>query len=356
MKPSPVIIVLALGITLILFITGSSLVYKEKSYSWLSTSPLNPGPGGTSSFVEDLDKWYNVVLGNTSTLEGLRVRATYLIIGPDTPLNDNEIEIIVKLVKAGRLNLLIADETANTRRLLRALGLPPMDGTVYNESVKGGGWEFMVKIACEGHEAWASRAVRVPRGPGGEGVCSYKNDGTAAVLYNINGSRVLIVGDSSIFANYLYNGYDGLKPSRNVALFLARLAAGDSRSEPVIVDSSHYSYNVKARGAYPLTGLWTSLASSLESLESRARELAPPTLALALVVASVPWPLILLTPWSRPKRKSTPLREAAIALLEVEASRVGVEEGPGRPDPESLASRIVRRARKLEQHHGESPQ
>ena len=348
MKPSPVIIVLALGITLILFITGSSLVYKEKSYSWLSTSPLNPGPGGTSSFIEDLDKWYDVTLGNASTLEEVRVKATYMIIGPDTPLSDNEIEIIVKLVKAGRLYLLVADETSNTERLLRALGLPSMDGTVYNETVKEGGWEFMVKMVCDGHEAWASRAVRVPRGPGGEEVCSYKNDGAAAVLYGINGSRVLVVGDSSIFANYLYNGYEGLKPSRNVALFLARLAAGDSRGGPIIVDNSHYYYKVKARGAYPLTGLWTSLAGSLDSLESKASGLAPSTLALVLVVASVPWPLILLTPWNRPKRKSTPLREATIALLEVEASRLGVEEGPGQPDPESLASRIVKRARKLE--------
>ncbi|MCE4620126.1 MAG: hypothetical protein F7C33_03780 [Desulfurococcales archaeon] len=355
MKPSPVIVVFTLGVVLILFTTGSSLVYKEKSYSWLSTSPLNPGPGGTSSFVEDLGKRYNVVLGNTSTLGGIKAKATYIIIGPDTQLNDNEIEIIVKLVKAGHLNLLIADETSNTKSLLRALGLPSMDGTVYNETVKGGGWEFMVKIVCDGYEAWASRAVRVPRGPGGEEVCSYKNDGAAAVLYNINGSRVLVVGDSSIFANYLYNGYGGLKPSRNVALFLARLTAGDSRVNPVIVDNKHYLYMVKSRGAYPLTGLWTSLASSLDRLEGRARELAPLTLALVLVVASVPWPLILLTPWNRPKRKSTPLRDATIALLEVEASRLGVEEGPGQRDPESLASRIVRRARKLEQHDGESP-
>ena len=298
-------------------------------------------------FIEDLEKRYNVVLGNASTLERLEEKATYMVIGPDTPFNDYEIETIVKLVREGRLNLLVADETSNTRRLLESLGLPSMYGTVYNETVRGGGWEFMVRITCNGYKAWASMAVRVPRGPGGEEVCSYKNEGPAAVLYNINGSKVLIAGDSSIFANYLYNGYDGLEPSRNVALFLARLVADDSRGEPVIVDNSHYFYKTKTRGAYPLTGLWASLASSLDSLESKARGLSPLILALVLVAASVPWPLILLTPWNRPRRGSTPLREATIALLEIEASRLGVMEGPGRPSPESLASRIVKRARKL---------
>ncbi len=339
MRVNPAVTALLIGLVLILVVAGSSLTREARLYPWLSPSPYNPGLGGLTEYVESLKHRYRVYLG-TPLKVGFEGKASYLIIGPDIPFTKSESARIAGLVRSGRLNLLVADETTTTQTLLKALGLPGLDGTILNESISGGGWEFIVSIRCNDQTAYASKAVRVPQGMGGRVICRYGDGSPAAVLYNINGSRVLVVGDSSIFANYLYLGYGALTPTKNIDRYLTSIVAGNTRI--LIVDDSHYTYTQREIGAYPLTGLWREISGSLGELPDWASRSSPFSLLLALIVASAPWAMIFYFPWERPPSTHQALEEATGIVLEIEASRLGLEVKAEPGKSEALAGKILK--------------
>lgn len=318
-----VVAVVIIALTLVLFVAGASISVETRNYPWLSTSPNNPGEGGSYWFYKDLSTRANVILGGPHTLEKTRGARLYLVIGPDKPFTDTEAELIARSVEEGNLTLLVADETSNSRSLLEALGLNVLGETVYNETVHGGGWEWVVKLTCLNQTIYTTKAVRVRETPGSRVICRYGDGTPAAASYKVGNGTVIVVGDSSIFANFLYRGdYKLLPPSRNVVLMIVGEAGLNGL---VIFDNTHYNYTPSDRGLYYLTGLAGQVASSIDQLRERAESMSGGTLLFLVLAASAPWALIFLYPSRPPGWGKSRLEEHMEWLLSVEASRVGVE-------------------------------
>lgn len=312
--------VLLLGLALAgaLYTPRGAPVRGARIYDVMSCSPENPGPGGTLALLVDLEARHRVEVADTlSQAEG---PGLLLVIGPDTPYSRAEARLIAGLVRSGQLNLLVADETNNSALLLMELGLEPVDGVVTNRSGRGD-WAYIVHMSCWGMVVPSALSARLP--PAGEIVCTYREDGSpAAEAHRVGRGLVLVVGDSSIFANYLYNGYDGLPPTRDVALRLVETAL-DGR-ERIIFDNSHYNYQ-EAPAPEPSALLSGLLITVVEELQGIAGASANPYWLLAgLLAASLPWPAILLYPAREPEPWEDPLDEHERALLEVEAARLGL--------------------------------
>lgn len=335
-----------ISLTLALFVVGAAVSVETRNYPWLSTSPSNTGEGGSYWFYRDLSLNYNVVIGNPYTIPEKDGRILYLVIGPDKPFKEEEAKIIAGRVENGSATLFIADETNNTARLLEALGLRAIGSTIYNGTVRGGGWEWVVSLSCFNETTYTTKAVRVNPGDSGRILCRYGDGSPAAVVYRVGNGTVVVVGDSSIFANFLYRGdYKMLPSTRKIALMLVDAFA--SGRSVIVFDSSHYAFQPGSRGLYYLSGLAGQVSYSLSSLAEKVRFTSRITLLLIVLSASAPWAVILILPSQPPPRKKTRLEAHEEWLLSVEASRIGVEvEGGGEGvDPVRVAKRILKVAR-----------
>ncbi len=336
-----------ISLTLILFVVGAAVSVETQNYPWLSTSPSNTGEGGSYWFYRDISRNNNVVLSNPYSIKKTSGRILYMIVGPDKPFTSDEARIIAENVRNGTITLLIADETNNTEAILRELGLNAIGPTIYNQSSKGGGWEWVVKLTCFNETVYTTKAVHVKQLRDGKVLCRYGDGSPAAVLYHVGKGTVVVIGDSSIFANFLYKGdYNLLPPTKNVALKLFSIVA--NQTDIVLFDSSHYTFTPETKGFYYLSGLAGQISYSLNNLAKKAEAIDKVTLLFIILSASAPWAVIFLFPTQSPPRKKTRLETHEEWLLSVEASRIGVEvEGGGEGiDPVKVARRILKVARR----------
>ncbi len=339
-RPPRIVVVWLVTGLLLVFPLGALFSVEFTGHLPLSPSPLNTDPGGTSGFYLDLDRNIGVWLGGAGDLRGPGV--VYLVIGPDRPFTRAEALAIAGAVEEGA-RALLADETGNIDPVLEALGLPVLGGLVYNESSRGGGWEWTVSIHCSGLEGvyYSTRVARVEQGPGTV-VCRAGDGSPVAVQYRVGEGTVLVVGDSTLFANFLYEeGYGPLPPTRPIAWFLFNAVY-----EPgyrVVWDNEHYGRTGARIGTAPLTGMAAVAVDALSSLRERVVRAEPWQLMVYGVLAVLPWPLIFFYPGEAPGRGRDPLEEHTAWLLLVEAERAGLE-GVGDPrgmDPEKVARRIL---------------
>lgn len=312
------ILLLGLALAGSLYTPAGAPVRGARIYDLMSCSPDNPGPGGTLALLLDLESRHEVEVADS--ISQVRGPGLLLVIGPDKPYTRAEARLIAGLVRSGRLNLLVADETNNSALLLEELGIQPVDGVVTNRSGVGD-WIYIVHMSCWDHVIPSALSARLP--PSGEILCKYTEDGSpAAEIHRVGKGLVLVVGDSSIFANYLYNGYDGLPPTRDVALRLIETALGGK--DRIIFDNSHYNYQ-ETPTLEPSAVLSGILLTVVEGLQSLANQHASPYWLLAgLLAAALPWPAILLYPSREPEPWRDPLEEHEKTLLEVEAARLGL--------------------------------
>jgi len=292
---------------------ASQLSVSEEKSSILSPSPMNTFFAGTSSFYSAISSQAKVILAGPSeaarlALEGERV--AYLLIGPDKPLSQEEVEVLVEAYKTGRLALLVADETGNANNLLEALDAPHIDGRLPGIG-SGGGWELMVQVACEGLSGsfYTGLADKVE---GGTPICwAHTGDPIASIQ-----GGILVVGDSSLFSNYLYNGFDSLPSTMPAAHYLASKILENTTI--VVYDVKHYETVEGRLGLAAAPRLLAALASTANGMASSIEGLRGVAL---LAVASIPWAVILSPPTTPPGGVKDEVGEAVKRLKEA------VEEG-----------------------------
>jgi hypothetical protein len=326
-----------LGLIAAAILAGPALEARVKAYEWFSPSPRNPGDGGSTAFVGDLQRQYSrrLIIGGpgvAARLVGEGARVLYIVIGPDKGFTPREIEELARAFETGRLRILVADDTGVTEELLRHINAPLPGQPVLNPKyLASGDWQYILTISCKGVEGTASKALAV-EARGGRVLCVYKETGQpAAVLREGPGwGGVLVVGDASIFSNFLYTGsIPWLGSSRGVALYLARVA-GASRADWVVVDDAHYNVKVFTYrghyGAYALSEASTALHDSLSGF-ARAKPLTAGILVAGL--ASVLAAVVTAPHWGAVARGRDTITEPEAALLEDALSRLDPETGRG---------------------------
>ncbi|ABM80151.1 hypothetical protein [Hyperthermus butylicus] len=276
----------------LLAITGvlglASVGLEARVTSILSTSPENSFLTGSSSFYNELAARYPVQLGGPETIQPGWC-TTYLLIGPDKPIKHGEAAWLAELYREGRVSMLIADETGNANPLLEVLGAGRIAGLVAAKPSTTP-HPYMVLVNCNGTLIVSSKVARVEPGPGSVPVCwALTADGWVpiAVVYENNGSRLLVVGDSSIFANFLFNGYDGLPSTHSLAMSLVGMVA--RRGCTIVYDVAHYEYarlDVSAL-TFVVSRLLAVLPAALASKLSDLGGFAPLAAAAAVVVAAL---------------------------------------------------------------------
>ncbi len=199
-----------------------------------STSPENPNLWGTTDYVALLRReGYRVIVG--SIWDAVKMvekgKVLYVSIGPDKPYTSRETETIVRMVEAGRLNLLLADELGTINVLLERLDAPTVAGLILNSE------SLIVTAECLGKIVLLPKASRLQDIDGWRPICK-AGDSVIAALGYIHGSSVLIVADSSIFANFMVRGIGDFKPTSSLVLELTGFVAKDVNA--IVVDATHY--------------------------------------------------------------------------------------------------------------------
>lgn len=339
-----------LGLLGTAILAGPSFEATLHSYRWYTVSPLNPGDGGSSAFFLDAQRLYGASVGGSlgatsAARHGLRV--LYVVIGPDRGFTAREIEELRRAYETGNLRILVADDLGVTRGLLEALGAPT-PGRLELNPHESGSWQYILTITCNSTRGPASEALAVKPAPGSRVLCRYAETGDPAVVWKPGPGwgGVLVVGDSSIYSNFLYRGMLRWLPStRRLALYTLR-AAGASQASLVIFDVYHYNATTfNYRGQYGVGLLaegFHSLRSSLEGF-TRAHPLAGPVTLTGLGLAMA---AILVNPARgalRPRERGVRKAEAtaaseALGLLGVEVDESILE----RARPEEVASLLER--------------
>jgi len=339
-KPRRVTAAATLIFATLLVLLGAMLEANTYAVSAVSPSPLNPLPGGTQLFYHDLSQQKTVVLGGPETLGEVDGTILYLVIGVEKPFSRAESRLIAKAVETGRVRVLVADETGNTRLLLEELRAGEIDGIVVNRSAEGE-WAYVVPLTCGGVSGVSTLVARVA-GAGGEVYCTSMGE-TVGIVYPDRG--VMVVGDSSVFANYLYGGEYPYLPSTRSLAWTIMEAAGLEKVDVVVWDNAHYDYKEAGLGGAYATRLVGMLFAAAEEASVKASQADPARLALYLLVASLPWPVILLFPSRREEPVVDETGKFEEWLVSLAAERVGAKT-PGAPlggDPSRVARRILGR-------------
>ena len=340
-RPRRVTLLTLLVLFSVLVLIGS--LYEAKSYRVAehSPSPLNPLPGGTQLFYHELAREARVVLGGPDSIDSINGKILYIIIGIDKPFTSREADIIVRGVEEGKVHLLVADETGMANVLLERLGAGRIDGYVIDEAGVGE-WKYVVPLYCGGESSVSTLVARLELGEGGTPVC-FSNDNVVGALYD-RGGLVLVVGDSSVFANFLYGGeYQLLPDTRRLAWEIVGMAGFDE-VDVVVWDNAHYAYKPGESRSGILARLVGAVMAESEGVEEKLSTVEPGRLILYLLTASLPWPVILLFPSRREAPTVDDTGDFESWLVSLEAERLGAKT-PGAPiksDPARLARRLLR--------------
>jgi hypothetical protein len=191
-----------------------------------SLSPFNPGPWGSSSLVELLEgAGYRVVLGGVDTVasyvrSGFRV--AYLVLAPDRQFSLEEAATLRALLGHGLVGVMVADELGVANSLLNGLEV------TIGEPIG----ELATYIRCG---SYAILTAKVSTVKGGKNICfTEPNLLPIASVLEARSYRVLVIGDSSIFANYM------IGESAELVLHLTSIVA--DHADVLVLDIEHYDY------------------------------------------------------------------------------------------------------------------
>ncbi len=212
-----------------------------------ASSPRSVLPYGTSAFYSDLKAGWHVSTGGVS--EALGADA-YLVIAPDETFTPGEVKALRERLARGGFAILVADETEVGADLAQRLaGVRLYRGRAFNaEAPPGSPAIETVAVDCLGERIVTTRITIVEDYPRWMKPICWALDvyvpgrgrlgrAVLAVYGEINGSRVLVVADSTIFTNMLYNGAPAAPPTRRAALRLVEMVAPPGST--VVYDTSH---------------------------------------------------------------------------------------------------------------------
>ena len=222
--------------------------------STTSTSPLNPYPYGIYNFYTDLVEDYDVGFVSTPldiSLEGGKL--LYVVIGPDIPFSESEVNYIARLLESGRIDLLVADETNISNSILSAIGLE-VDGRIIGRLGIVDEVRFLARVDCGTlGEGFISKSSFLKEYPGdSEVLCISPYDFTAdreilssppiGIKVSLDsGSDILVLADSSICANFMYSSsWWNEEGNKDLCIGFIQLLTDDGY-RTILFDIGHYS-------------------------------------------------------------------------------------------------------------------
>ncbi len=222
--------------------------------STTSTSPLNPYPYGIYNFYTDLLEDYDVGFVSTPldiSLDGSKL--LYVVIGPDNPFTTSEAEYIAKLLEAGRIDLLVADETNISNSILSTLGFE-VDGRIIGRSGVVDEVRFLAGVECGPlGDGFISKSSFIKEFPGDseilcvspyEFVVDRELISSPPIGVRISlesGSEILVLADSSICANFMYSSsWWNEEGNKGLCMEFVRLLTEEGY-RTILFDIGHYS-------------------------------------------------------------------------------------------------------------------
>ena len=316
-----------------------------------ATHPYSVLPYGSSRFYSDLTDSWNAEAGDVSAALGADA---VLVVAPDEAFTDSEAAALAERLTRGGYGVLIADETSAGAGLARRLaGVVLSEHYMMNPDVRpgAGAVAYAVEVYCsiggrdfrvyfvkavyiESYPEWMEPVCVAPRArtPGGGGPV------VAAVYGEVNGSRVLVVSDSSIFANFMYEGLPGYPPTRGLALAMVEAVA--PKGSRVVYDVGHLS---ESRASIIARTALLALSAPAWAAGA-AREALAGSAAWAALAAAVPAILALRPPARQGPRAGRPLA-VYLARECIRLQRRGCPDWlrgpePGPREAERLAARL----------------
>ncbi len=272
-----------------------------RSASIYSTSPENIFMTGSHDFYSLLSqKGYRVILGSpnyVATRYYMYGRTLYIVLGPDKPFTEDEASTLAKLVKDGRIALLVADETGNSNKLVEKITGIRISSDMLESSVTGR-LSYIVPLICLGRVIVSTKVAWLENIPPSAKVVCWAEPSPGkrypvAALVKTGKGVALIVSDSSIFSNFEIEGLRPFLSTRSVALSLVELVAKNYPVHYIVFDNTHYItgrvVEVSAFLRASISGVIDVLTSLSSWIKSRIHAIllaviAAPLLASILVV------------------------------------------------------------------------
>ncbi len=279
------------------FLAAAAGNISTRSASIYSTSPENIFMTGTHDFYSYLaQQGYYVALGSPSyiaTRSYMHGKTLYVILGPDKPFTDTEAATLASLVREGKIALLVADETGNTRKLLDMLGGIEISDSLLESRVTGK-LSYLVPLICMGKVIVSTKVAWLKKLPRGARVVCWAEPSPGkrypvAALVQVGKGWVLVVSDSSIFSNFEIEGLKPFPSTRRVALGLVKLVDRHYRIHYIVFDNTHYRMSqvvrVSAFLRETIAGAIGVLAGIAAWVKNNVVAVAVATIALPLITA-----------------------------------------------------------------------
>lgn len=259
------VVVYTLFITLAIFSIYIPLLVKPSEES---ASPYNNRLFGTTELVSLIrSHGYDVVIVNSvyelADISGKHV--VLILVAPDIPYTPSELDFLRKYSHEKKLSLLIADEIGIMNNITeKLLGIRVYGELIRDTGLIGSGWEDFVKGRCRvGNSLYNvlfSRASTVvTEGAGAKLLCiglgriwadldwdmirdpgePYIDNPVIGVYGYYDGGKYVVIADSSIFTNYMIDGYRGIPSTKNFVLGVIEWLA-DGGNTVFVIDNSRY--------------------------------------------------------------------------------------------------------------------
>ncbi len=293
------------GRTILLLVTVLSAAFlaaaagniSTRSASIYSTSPENLFMTGSHDFYSYLSRQgYYVILGSPqyiATRSYMHGETLYVILGPDKPFTDTEAAVLASLVREGKIALLVADETGNTRKLLDMLGSIRISNRVLESSVTGR-LSYLVPLICMGKVVVSTKVAWLEELPREARVVCWAEPSPGkrypvAALVRVGRGWVLVVSDSSIFSNFEFEGLRPFLSTRRIVLRLVELINRHYRIHYIVFDNTHYkmgqAIRVSALLRKTIAGAMDVLSGIATWVRSSVAAVAAATVVLPLIMA-----------------------------------------------------------------------
>jgi hypothetical protein len=337
-----------------------------------SPSPENYGLLGSSDTLILISSFgYKVYLGGPYDVTP---NSLYLVIAPEKAFSKVEVLSIKSAVKRGA-TLVVADETGIANSLLDFFNIKIAGTYVIANDTRGHGWEEVVRIRCDlgGRKISfiSTRVSYIKAYPRWTIPICWIDDPRVSKKYVVGvyghygRGRILVLSDSTIFANFLLRGlYPQLGNTREVVKALIDFLSVP-RGSKVIVDNKHYNLMYIKLSSIPYTFMTllsagaTSLQKSLERARAYRASIALLSIAAGLAFLSIGPPArrILLQVSEEEKIISERAQDVILRCLdkigEIEgnvklralALRISREKVFSYDDVKRLATRILREFR-----------
>ena len=224
------------------------------------TSPYNTAWNGTSVFYEELQSaGYRVfILNNLSFIDQIDSdKILLLIIAPERRLNENDISLLLRIMKTKTLKLVVADESTNSNYFLSKFGYQ-ISGELLKDPASPYGLLHPViqaKLGTNNYQLLLDRSsflVGFPR-DNWIGLKDCKAELNNKPVFKVlikNDDAIAILSDSSIFINLFFKeellkqaiseGSIENIQNKQFALDLVDYLTNNDKSHVIVFDNSHY--------------------------------------------------------------------------------------------------------------------